>query len=756
MTSDAPRFRSALPLVEAKLRPPAQRPATVERDRLLGPLLDGRGPRVVAVIAPPGYGKTTLLAQWAAREPRPVAWLTLDDLDNDPAVLLSYVATAFDRIGKVDDAICAAIAAPHGRILAVAVPRLLVELARWDRPAALVLDDAHRLVDRTVLDVVASLLDHLPPGFRVAIAARTEPELPFARLRAAGDLLEIGTGQLALTDEEAAAVVAADHHPLRPEDVRTVRAMTEGWAAGIHLAALALGRGEDGAAGLDTLSGRDRYIAAYLRSEFQRSLEPEDVVVLTRTAILETVTPPMAEAVAGVEGAWARLAAVARRNLLVQDVGAADPALRYHNLLRDFLLGELDEREPGARPELHRRAAAAYARAHELERAVEHAFASGDLDAAAAHVAAALLPTFFGGHPMTVDRWILRLDDASFLRHPQLAVLAAWIHLLNGRADAADRMADIAERSTLGGPTGDGAASFESQRAMLQAMMTRRGPVDAMAKARVAAEAEGQGSPWQGTALGVLGGAHRMLGQPREAEVAFAAGAAAGNMVSAAFAAALAFERGDWEAASGMSARARAMMGAARFDELLQSIVVYAIDARVAIHRGDPARAREDLVKAQRVRPLASQAAPWLVVDALLHLARAYLALGDPSGAHVVLREAEAIVRRRPGLGVLTTELLALRRQVADARGTLVGFSTLTTAELRLLPLLPTYLSFQEIADRLGVSRNTVKTQAMSIYGKLQASSRGEAVERAVELGLLEPYPGLEPVRRQAALIPEG
>jgi LuxR family maltose regulon positive regulatory protein len=532
--------------------------------------------------------------------------------------------------------------------------------------------------------------------------------------------------------------------------VRAVRARTEGWAAGIHLAALAIARGEEPAGSLDTISGRDRYFSAYFRSEFERNLEPEDIVVLTRSAILETITPNMAEAVTGVEGAWERLARIARRSLFVQDVGADRAALRYHTLLRDFLLGELHDREPGARAELHRRAAAAHARAHELQPAVEQAFASGDLDAITAHTTAAILPTFFGGHPATVDGWVQRLDDAAFHHHPPLAVIAAWIHLLNGRPEVADRLADSAERATYTGPTGDGSASFESQLAMLQAMMARHGPADAMAKASFAVRAEARDSPWRGTALGVLGGAFRMLGQPAAAEDAFAAGAAAGNMVCAGLAAAVALERGDWEAAEGMAARARDMMAAARFDELLQSIVVRAVGARVAIHRGDLTRARDDLVKAQHLRTLASFAAPWLVVDSLLHLARAYLALADIAGAQVIIREAEAIVRHRPGIGVLTAELVTLRQQLADARDTLLGCSALTAAELRLLPFLPTYLSFQEIADRLGVSRNTVKSQGMSLYGKLQASSRSEAVERAVEFGLLEPFPGLAPAGRRA------
>ena len=189
------------------------------------------------------------------------------------------------------------------------------------------------------------------------------------------------------------------------------------------------------------------------------------------------------------------------------------------------------------------------------------------------------------------------------------------------------------------------------------------------------------------------------------------------------------------------------MLREARWDTSLAAFFVHAIGARVAIARGDVATGRAELVRAQLVRPTASHAAPWVSVDALLELARAYLAISDPAGAQTALREAEAIIRHRPGLRTLVGELVELRRRIGGAADVLAGSSTLTSAELRVLPLLPTYLSFQDIADRLGISRNTVKTHAMSIYGKLWASSRGEAVERAVELGLLEPYPGLDGFR---------
>jgi LuxR family maltose regulon positive regulatory protein len=325
----------------------------------------------------------------------------------------------------------------------------------------------------------------------------------------------------------------------------------------------------------------------------------------------------------------------------------------------------------------------------------------------------------------------------------------AWVHLLNGRAAPADRLADLAERLAFAGVPEDGSASFESNRAMLRAIMARNGPQDVLANAELAASQEPPTSRWRANALLSVGIGHFLLGDVDAADEALAGAAAARPTAAAAVAlakrAGIAIARGDWNGAERHARESLDILASGHHEEIGIALATHAVRARVAIHRGDIGGARRELVRAQIVRPQASYGMPAVAVDALLELARAYLAISDPAGANVALREAETIIRHRPALGVLARELLEVRRRLGEAAATLAGSSTLTAAELRLLPLLPTYLSFQDIADRLVISRNTVKTHAMSIYGKLQASSRGEAVERAVELGLLEPYPVLGP-----------
>ena len=736
--------------MEAKFHQPVPHASMVPRPRLTALILADPRPPVVAVIAPPGYGKTVLLADWAARETRDVAWLTLDDYDNEPSVFLTYLAAAIDRIEPIDPAIGAALKARGSRTLATAVPRLASELYRRERGGLLVLDDVHRLVDNTCLDALAALLDLLPPGFRVAVAARTSPDLPFGRLRARRQLLEIGRDELAFDADETAALVARAGRRMGHDRARILAERTEGWAAAIYLVALDRGRhGLDGAEA-DDVSGRDGYVADYLGSELRPTLDDHDVMLLTRTSILDGVEPDLGAAVAGVPDAPARLRRLAHANLLIGEVVGPTPSYRYHNLLRDYLRAELERREPGVEPDLHGRAVAWYTKAGRPELAIEHAIASRDIAAAARLVEAATLPTYIGGHGDRLERWFASLDDDAFERRPCLAVGAALVHALSGRPDAADRMADIVERSRSGEAPVNGAASLESARALLRAIMVRHGPDDAIANAAFAVAAEAPGSPWRTLACEVLAMGHIMRGDPAEADAvlddAIAAALGVGSYAYCALAvrASLAMARRDWDAAAAFARDAHGRLVRMQFDEAVApSVLVHAVAARVAIQRGDLARGREELVHAQLVRPLASHALPTASVMGLIEVARAYLAIADPAGAGAAVAEAERILHRRPGLGVLAEAVAELRGRSRGSAHALAGPSTLTPAELRVLPMLSTHLTFAEIAARLHISPHTVKTQVASTYGKLGVSSRSEAVDRAIGIGLLEPFPGL-------------
>ncbi len=313
--------------------------------------------------------------------------------------------------------------------------------------------------------------------------------------------------------DETEALTLAAGQPLSREQAESLTARTEGWAVAIYLATLARERGDPDAAVTDDVSGRDGYIAEYLRSELGPHLEA-DMTLLTRTSILEVVEPDLAASVSGLPGVSGRLRSLARENQLIGEAAGAETAYRYHHLLRDYLQGELEQREPGAAPLLHRRAAQWYAAHGRSEQAIAHSIAGGEVDTTARLVAAATVRTHYGGHGDLVVRWMQNFDVPVFVRHPSLAVVAAWIHALNGSAEAADRMADIAERSTANREALDGSASFESSRAALRAAMVRHGPDEMLADATLASSAEGTGSPWRPAAYLVLGSAHSPARRP--------------------------------------------------------------------------------------------------------------------------------------------------------------------------------------------------------------------------------------------------
>ena len=730
-------------IIEAKLLIPQSRRGAVRRTKLLRELQGTRGHHLVSLVAPPGYGKTSALAQWAGSGQRSVTWLTADEGDNDPVVFLSYLAAAIDRVEPVDPAVFRAIESPAVSGRAV-VGRLVSAVSAQATPVLLVIDDAHTLHDRACLDLLAEFIDHLPEGSGVALASRTAIALPFARWRAEASVVDVGPGQLALDDDEAVQLGHRLGSTLSADELRDLTHQTEGWPALLALAVLAANRATDRPG--HAVSGADLPIADYLRSELLEPRTEAEITFLTRTSILERLSGPLCDVVADQPGSAAMLTELARSTLLIDEYGGS---FRYHSLLREFLRDELALREPDAVARLHRRASEWYEASGAIDAAAEHAFASGDVDRAAATVGKAMLLYHWSGRRATTRMWFRRFDEDAIQPHPWLTVLAAWEELGAGDVDSTEHLADIAERGSFHGRPPDGTGSFESGRAMLRAAMCRRGADDALTNAARAVELEPIGNPWRDFALWMLSIARSMAGDPDGADGALADGVVAARSSHnlglchclLGHRALLAIDRHDWDAAIVLSDAARTIQEGHSLDGYLSSAPARIAEIRISIHRGDVAGARQALTRAVRLRPLLTAAAPSIGVMSLLGFARAHLALGDAAGARTLLTQANGIIRVCPDLGVLPAEVAALRATAASLPIGLAGASTLTTAELRVLAMLPFYLSFKEIGQRLGVKATTIKTHALAIYGKLGASTRSEAIELAVEAGLLERFP---------------
>ena len=740
--------RPAFDLVVSKLRRPLTRSGTVRRWSLIERLArDDCGP-VVSVAAPAGYGKTTLLSQWAERNGQAFAWVSVDETDNDPKVLLTYVAEALDAVQPVGGRVFDALASPVSSVPGSVVPRLGAAFSAMTTPVVLVLDDVHVLHNSECRAALSVLADHVPPGSRLAFGGRVEPPLRMARLRAEGKILEIGPGDLSLTCEEAAALLRAAEVVLGAEEVAELHRRTEGWPAGLYLAALSLREGgSPGGAAIST-GGGHRLVSEYVEAEFLARISRRQRVFLTRTAVLERMCGPLCEAVLDRPGSAASLADLARSNLLLVPLDQRGQWFRYHHLFRDMLLAQLERQSPGLVPVLQRRAASWYVRNGMDEDALEYSIAAGDVDEAARLVQELWLPAERQGRTATLQRWFGWLEDRDGMRgHPMLAAGAAFISETMGRPAEAVRWADVVDRWQYQDAARPEDPATEAWAAVLRANLCRRGVeqmrADADEAVRRCAE---EGIP--ASAAGLLQGIARILCGDFDAgdaslEDAVSACEEAGaheNLAAALCERSLvAMARSQWGRAGALAGHARAVLREAGIEDIYVTPLVCAVQARVALHRGDVPAARQQLVTAQRLRYLLTYAVPHVAVQVRIELTRVHLALADLAGARTLMGEVDELLQRRPGLGTLVGEAGTLRARLANERGpTVPGASALTAAELRLLPLLSTHLSFPEIGAELFLSPHTIKSEMKSIYRKLGASTRNQAVTRARELGLLE------------------
>ena len=699
------------------------------------------------MVAPAGYGKTTLLSQWAERNGQSFAWVSVDEADNDPKVLLSYVAKALDAVEPIDGRVFDALASPVSSVPGSVVPRLGAAFSSMTSPVVLVLDDVHVLHNSECRAALSVLADHVPDSSQLVLAGRAEPPLRIARLRAEGKILEIGPGDLSLTCEEASSLLRNAGVVLGEDEVAELHRRTEGWPAGLYLAALYLREGGSFASAAFSFSGDDRLVSEYMESEFLARISRQQRAFLTRTAVLERMCGPLCEAVLEQSGSAETLADLAGSNLLLVPLDRRGEWYRYHHLFRDMLLAELERLEPGLIPVLRRRTAGWYVRNGSPEEALEYFMAAGDVDEAARLVGQLVVPAYRQGRVTTIQRWFRWLEDRGGIEgHPMVAVLASLFSALTGRPVDAERWADAVDRWQYGDPARPDDPSVEAWAALLRAILCRQGTEQMRADAdeavrRFAAESFVTPAP------ALLQGIARILcgdldGGDLSLEDAVSVGEQADAPDDLAIAlcerSLVAMARSQWDRAEVLAGQARAVLRRAGMEESYTTPFICALRARAAMHRADVPAARRELVSAQHLRPLLTYALPHLAVQARIELARVHLALADQAGARTLMREVDDLLRRRPGLGTLAGEARALRAQLSKERGSSVpGVSALTAAELRLLPLLSTHLSFPEIGEELFLSRHTIKSEANSIYRKLGVSSRTQAVSRSLELGLL-------------------
>jgi len=714
------------------------RPGLVARDRLVERLAASPDAPLLLLVAPAGYGKTTTLAEWDERDERPFAWIEPGRRSCDAAGLVAAVAGAFDDI----EPLTPGPARPRDEGTDMLV-RLARAVAARRRPFVLVVDDAGALAPDAVaaLDV---LIDHVPPGSQVAIATRTELDgLPVARLRAERRLVELRPRDLAMTRAEAEALLMG--LKLRDDDVDLLLRRTEGWPAGLCLAALALREQPDRGRALARFAGDDRFVADYLRDELLAGLSRDRLTFLTRTSVLEDLTGPLCDAVLARAGSGGTLRELARSNVMLVPLDRADGRYRYHGLFAEMLRAELRRSEPQYEAEAHRRASAWHAERGDVERAIHHVTAAGDVGAAAQLLWSVGPDNVLGGREATVRRWLERFSREQVAAQPGLALTAAASALVAGDCALLEHWCDAAARSAAldpgrAVPGGDAAVAALRAAAAGAALGATR---DAAAAAEPVLRDDIR---WRGLVALLRGAAAHLGGDPAAAREHLERGARDSAVAAPALQVlclaelgVLALDEDDAPGAQLSIARARAQVERVGLREYPIAALVFAASALDRAQQGGVDEAQADLRHAARLLAMLGDFAPWYEAETRVLLARAALRLGDVVGARTLLAEAARLARRLPDAPVLDGWLEAgWDRAASFSSAALLGPSALTTAELRVLRLLPTHLCFREIAARLHVSANTIKTQAHAVYRKLDASSRTEAVAHARDVGLLD------------------
>jgi LuxR family transcriptional regulator, maltose regulon positive regulatory protein len=738
-------------LIETKLHPPAVRKEWVERPELIRYLADAEA-KLILVAAPPGFGKTTLVAQWRCSpvNREPFAWVWVDRADNDPVRLWWHVVSSLHLACPAfgSEKVLAVLRGQAPDFGGAVLPVLVHEMASLPERVVLVLDDYHLIKKTACHEQVALLLAHLPPSVQVVIATRTDPPLPLARMRAVGEMAEIRARELRFDVRHAAelihAVVAAE---LSERDLASLVQRTEGWPAGLYLAALSMRRDPSPDTFVRQFSGANRFIVDYLVEDVLNQ-QPDGIrEFLTRTSILGRFCVPLCEAVTGRSDAAAVIDVLERDNLFVVPLDENRQWFRYHHLFAQVLRGQLTATEPGLVPALHARASAWHQAHGSTDEAVTHALASGDSDRATDLIARHFHTYNDSGRGATIRHWLRKLGDDRIAASPLAAHCAAWTAAMSGDLPVVRRCLPVIEAAGDAGPLPDGMRSFASSAAILRTICGFDG-LRAMREAglRAVALETDPGSRWYPAAHGGLstvlywtGEVDAAAAHAREARINPEA-LAPFRLVATAVMTWLAVEAGRlgqaaelgreaWELGTnpslGLGGTARSSFG---------SLAAGAVHAA----QGHLGEARSELEQALEIRRRSPGISPWPKLESLLRLAPVLADLGERTGAAAVLAEARQVLESLPdGADAQLARLTQLERQLGGRTRPVTPGEPLTERERDVLRMLEGTLSLRDIGRELYLSPNTVKTHTRTLYRKLDVSGRQDAVARGRELGLI-------------------
>ncbi len=731
-------------LVGTKLHPPSVRELTIPRERLLERLRSGSDRSLTLVACPAGFGKTTLLAAWREAEAarKPVGWLTLDEGDNDPVVLWAHAIEALRRASPAVAGSAAArtVVAP---VVDVVLPRLVNELDGQGE-ITLILDDFDRLSSGAARQSITWFVEHAPPGFQLVLASRAEPILPVGTLRAHGELLELRAGDLRFTGEEADAFLNGRLGlDLASEDVEALMEKTEGWPAGLYLAALSLQHAADRHALVRRFGGSNRHVVDFLVTEVLQAHDPPAQALMLRTSVLERLSGPLCDAVLEQEGSAAMLDALSRSNLFLVPLDDEGGWYRFHHLFAQLLRVELERREPGLAPALHRRAYCWHRDHGTAGEAIQHAMAAEAYAEAAGLIQGHWISYANTCRYDTLLAWLRRLPGETLNGDVHLLLIQAWVLSLSARREEAARAIAAVERlGGLGaGPLPDGFSSAEASLTMLRACFPWGDIGAQLDHGRRAAELEGPGSPWRPLACWAVGTGLYFRGEPDEADRWFAESAAlapasaqwlAGE-ASLAYRSWIAGERGRLDEQRVLAETAAGFVREHGTEKVIGAAPPLALGLSLAA-RGRPGEARPLIDRGVALSRTFGQ--PIQLANALLGQAPVLRALGEHQRAADAVAEARSILGSCPDPGILAGRLAALGRppQIRPVRS---GDQELTQQELRVLKLLHGDLSQRDIGRELYVSHSTVHSHVRAIYRKLAVSSRAAALRRGRQLGLL-------------------